>query len=137
MKQICRVTGWLNFYISTYIDRSVSACDILHRSGIPLPLRKISISHVNTAFIENVQLDVVYPSSLSYKFTVLHLVDTRTAYSETQIFDNRSADTIFYAIETFWLSRQGNPRCILAEDKLDALNIKKQTSFVYSRDISF
>lgn len=84
------------------------ACDICAQSGVPLPKKKISVTHVNEAFNQSVQTDflVVYVGKV--KQYVLNIVCMGTGYEERSAVANRSAQTMIAKLECEWLYHPGS-----------------------------
>lgn len=91
---ICKTANWLTPDPKTSIRKVTAACQICAESGLPVPSKKISITHMNEAFNQNVQVDFTFCTVRGTQYTVPHMICTGTAYSETQIMSNCEAASI-------------------------------------------
>lgn len=133
MKSGGRLTG----DVEKEIEEVHHACEICAQSGQPEPSRKISMTHVNEGFNEELQIDYTYVDIRDRKHVVLHIVDAGTAYSETSIVADRRISTAIKVIEEIWLNRHGAPVSISADDELYATLKRDLKSFMAARHILY
>lgn len=62
------------------IERVNRSYEICAKSGQPYPEYKISMSHLNQAFNQEIRLDYTYCNFKGTKMVVLQIVDAGTAY---------------------------------------------------------
>lgn len=136
-KRFMREGGKLTEEVEREIIEVYRACELCCRSGQPAASRKISMTHVNQEFNEELQMNFTYVDIRDSKHVVLHIVDAGTAYSETAIVGDRRIATAIRAIEEIWLKRHGTPVAISADDELDATTKRDLKSFMESRHILF
>lgn len=91
--------GIRNIQLEASHDRFVGNCNICVSSGRPQNKQKISLSHVNKAFIEEIQVDFLVVYIRHEKFVILNIVDIGTSYGEREIVPDRSAPITQTAIE--------------------------------------
>lgn len=110
--------GYTDPKIREACEKSYRACDICASSvlpGISKKVKKVSLTHVNQAFNEEMQADfcVVYVGSNT--FEMLNIVDVRTGYGERIMAPKRDAGTMKQQLETGWLCRYGSPKEFIAD----------------------
>lgn len=115
MREFFREAGILTDGLSEAADRVHAACDICTRTGIAVERRKISLTHVNEAFNEEVQADFVTVYIRGEKYEVFNVVDTGTAYGERAIAPSRTAECMQNLFQCEWLYHHGAPRCFSAD----------------------
>lgn len=91
------------------------SCDICASTGTPTPKRKISISHINTEFNNEIQADFVTIFIREERFEVLNIIDTGTKYGERVIAKDHSGETMINLIETAWFYHHGTPKSFSAD----------------------
>lgn len=117
MKQLLADACQLDDHLAAEIDETCRACEICAKSGMPLPMKKLSIIHVNQAFNDELQLEF-FPLIRGTKLTVIHMVDTGTAYSEAAIVEDRNTTTITAIVESQWFNRHGAPLYASGDEEL-------------------
>lgn len=101
---------------------------------MPKPTTKISISHINQVFNDEVQIDVTFCRINKKQFPVLHVVDTSTAYSEGSIITERARIALISPFDSDWLFRHGAPLFVSGDDEFNKAVIKKSLAY---RSIEF
>lgn len=93
----------------------VDACDACKGSGRRGIKRKISLSHVNQAFNEEIQADFATVRFKDANHEVLNVVDTGTTYGLRLIVPDRSAKTMKKLLEKHWFLEFGAPKSFSAD----------------------
>lgn len=101
------------------------ACDICASTGTPVPRRKISITHVNSAFNNEVQADFVTILIREERYEVLNIIDTGTRYGERVIAHNHRGDTMMNLFENEWIYHHGPPISFSADPEFGKGFFKK------------
>lgn len=114
-RQLLRAAGIRNEQLEMSHDRCVDNCDICTSSGRPHNKWKISISYINQAFNEKIQVDFLVAYICREKFVILNIVDMVTTYGEREIVANRSAETTQMKLEKLWIFRHGSARRFSAD----------------------
>lgn len=91
------------------------ACDICASTGRPKDKKKVSLTHVNEAFNNEIQADYVIVYIRDEKFEVLNIVDLGTRYGERAIAKMRSAENMTEMIEKEWIYHHGAPAMFSAD----------------------
>ena len=128
LKEVCKAAGILTDDLASAIDTVDASCNICIQHGRPLPSKKVSLTHVNEAFNEEIQIDftyaVVYRRSANNpntydreKHILLVMTDTGTRYTEATIVTDRSVSTIINAYEKHWLCKHGASKRLSADDE--------------------
>ena len=117
MKELCRGAGMMTAELGKAIEEVCAACEVCAKNGAPKHSRKVSLTHVNEEFNEELQLDSLFPNIRRARVTVINLTDAGTGYSEFGIAPNRSMAAIITLIETLWICRHGTPKIISADDE--------------------
>lgn len=100
------------------ISRKIAeSCLICSQTGLPLPTRKVSLTHVSEAFNSEIQADYMFVYIRKDKFCVLHVVDAGTGYSEAKIVEKRSIEIMVTTLETIWVHRHGAPQSFSADSE--------------------
>lgn len=84
MKGLFKDARSLTDGIERACDKVYDACDICASSGRPQTAKKISFTHANGSFNNEVQADFVVVYIRDRKLFVLNIVDTGTRYGERQ-----------------------------------------------------
>ena len=145
LKDICDRVGILTNELASAIDTVDSSCNICAQHGRPLPSKKISLTHVNEAFNEEVQLDFTYAviyrkqagNSNEYhreKHILLVMTDTGTRYTEAATVRDRSIPTMIDTYERFWLCRHGASKRISADDEYNRRSLMR---YLETHDVAF
>lgn len=92
-----------------------SACDICLSTGLPKPKQKISISHIKTAFNDEIQADFITVKLRGDRYEVLNIVDTGRSYGERAIASAHTADIMMRMLETECLYHHGAPDAFSAD----------------------
>ena len=128
LKELCSTAGILTNDLASAIDTAGSSCRICIEHGRPLPAKKISLTHVNETFNEEIQVDFTYavvhrksPSNpFEYRrerYILIVMTDTGTRYTEASIVQDRNASTIIDIYEKLWLCRHGASKHLSADDE--------------------
>lgn len=131
---LCRRAGKSSPEIEEEVRKLSENCIVCSNSGFPAPSKKISISHVNKALNVEIQIDFTFCEIRGSQYTVLHIVDTGTGYSEGAITNDRNAGTIVYTVEMEWLHRHGRPERLSADDELNSKAVRR---FASSQGIAY
>ena len=89
MKLLCKEAGMLDKSLEEAIEQVCNACEVCVKNGRPSPSKKVSLTHFSQAFNEELQIDFMFPMIRGKKYTVMHMTDTGTSYSETTICESR------------------------------------------------
>lgn len=92
-----------------------NACEICVSSGNPSIRKKVSLTHVNTAFNEETQADFVIVYIRGIKKEVMNIVDMGTNNGERKIAPSRNAQNMMQIFETEWLMRHVAPKQFSAD----------------------
>lgn len=114
MKDIMASRGMDAERVSTVCETVYEACAICTATGRQANKKKVSTTHVNKAFNEEVQVDFVYVRIHGERFEALNIVDLGTRYGERSITIARTTDNI-RAFETQWFYIHGATRRISAD----------------------
>lgn len=134
MKSICTHAGILNEKFISAIDKVDAACEICARHGRPLSSTKISLTHVNEAFNEEIQIDFTFCDIQGEKHKLMVITDTGTGYTEAQRVISKDMNTIVLLVEVLWICRHGASKKLSADDEYHR---NKLTTFLNSQDIEF
>lgn len=115
MKQLFKDGNMSNERINDACEKIHQACDICTSTGRPRNSKKISLSHVNEAFNEEIQVDYTVAYINEQKYFILNMVDAGTRYGERAIAFSRDAKTMMEMIETHWLYNHGAPKYFSAD----------------------
>lgn len=109
MERIMRPMKFDENMVRKVCDRVQSACPICASTGRPTDRKKISTTHLNSAFNQEVQADYVYITIHGKRHEVLNVIDTGTKYGERIITTSRSAEDMKGQFERIWFYRHGAP----------------------------
>ena len=126
--------GILDRVTEGVIRNTAAACPICAGTGRPAHTKKVSLTHVNQAFNEEIQLDFVFVDIHDEKMTVIHIVDTGTIWSEKRIVGSRSSQVITEIIYILWLCQHGSPKAISADDEYNSRQVQE---FCSTHNIEF
>lgn len=112
IKAISLDGGVLDESLEAAIEKVVTACEICTSSGRPTSSKKVSLTHVNEAFNEELQVDFTFCDIRGSKLILLHQTDSGTGYCEMFITNNRSMTSIKHHVETGWIYLHGAPTAI-------------------------
>lgn len=132
--KICQRAGHVSAELKEEIRKITSECPICARSGHPVPSKKVSVTHVNQAFNVELQVDFTFLQVRGTKYTLMHMVDTGTGFSEGTLVSNRDAKTMCSVLDTEWINRHGEPRALSADDEFNNRTIER---YLKSRAIQF
>lgn len=93
------------------------ACAICAASGRPANRKKLSTTHINAAFNEEIQADFLYVYIREKKYEVLNIIDLGTKYGERIISQSRTAEKMKETFETKWFYNHGAPRRFSADQE--------------------
>lgn len=115
LRELCEDAGILDKNLDDLISQVSAACEICNKNGRPHPSRKVSLTHVNEAFNEEIQLDFLF---IKHKdVTVLFITDAGTGYSELALVESLHVAVFTREIERSWVRRHGAPRALSADDE--------------------
>ena len=134
MKLLCKEADMLDKKLEEAIEQVCNACDVCAKNGRPVSSKKVSLTHVNQAFNEELQIDFMFPTIRGSKQTVMHMTDTGTGFSETTISNSRTARSMQEAIETLWICQHGAPRAVSADDEFNCVALQQ---FLRAHNIEF
>lgn len=110
------------------IEKVTDACEICAKNGRLKAFRKISLTHVNEAFNQELQIDFMFFSVKTIKRTVINMTNTGTGYSEVAISSDRSMDSIIRLFETVWIHNHGTPIAVSADEEYNRKPFRKYSS---------
>lgn len=87
-----------------------SSCDICLSSGYPSIRRRISLTHVNESFNDEIQADFTVTYYKGRRMVILNLVDMGTGFGERGIAHENSAVTMVTVFQSLWIYVHGAPR---------------------------
>lgn len=125
MKAILRDAGQLKPSLEEACERVYNACPICASSGRPSDRRKVSITHVNRAFNEEIQTDFTYVRIFDKRYEIINIIDTGTKYGERGIVPSRSAETMKAMFEQLWFYNHGVPKRFSADHEFCRPVLKK------------
>lgn len=128
MRILCKDANMLDEALEQAIDKVFAACEICAKNGRPKSSRKVSLTHVNEAFNEEVQIDFFYIELRLTKHTVMNMTDTGTGFTEMQITPDRSMRTIIRTVETGWICKHGAPKAVSADDEYNKAPLRQYLS---------
>lgn len=134
MKTIYAHAGILTKSLEEAIDKVDEACEVCVRNGRPIPSKKVSLSHVNEAFNQEIQIAFTYCVVRSRKRMIMVITDAGTGYSAAQIVQNKNMNLIVEKLDCMWMCMHGAPHSVSADDEY---NRKQLTNFLRSHDIQF
>ena len=117
LRHICHDAGILTPQLDEAIREVSAACEICAKNGRPKHSRKVSLTHVNEAFNEEIQMDFMVVHLHGKRHIVFLMTDTGTGYAELEIVMDRSALTFTNRVETTWICRHGAPQAVSSDDK--------------------
>lgn len=115
IRAILKDSGLLTRDSSRACDEAVASCIVCTSTGRPAQHCKVSLTHVNSAFNEEIQADFVMVYIGGTKHEVLNINDAGTRYGERTIASSRSAESIKSMMEVSWLYRHGAPKRFSAD----------------------
>lgn len=89
----------------------------LQNTGRPASRIKLSLTHVNEAFNEEIQADFVTCHIRGETFEILNVVDMGTKYGERKMEPTRTADRMNELLETEWIFHHGATRMFSADSE--------------------
>lgn len=115
MKMLFKDAGMLTPVLKAACEKVHDACEICVSSGEPKKRKKISLTHVNSAFNEDLTADFVTVRISGEKYEVLNIVDAGTRYGERVIASSRNSTSMQSLLETEWLYHHGAPKTFSAD----------------------
>lgn len=115
MKSIFTDSVMLTPNISKACDKVHDSCDICASSGRPKIKKRVSLSHINEQFTQEVQADFTVAYAGSEKLNILNIVDLGTNYGERIIAPDRKAATMMTLFEKNWIYHYGEPKSFSAD----------------------
>lgn len=91
-------------------EKVFQSCEICVSSGRPCNSKKISLSHINEDFNEELQADFMVVYIKEKKYFVLNIVDVGRRYGERMIAESRGAAHLMEMMETEWTYHHGAPK---------------------------
>lgn len=129
-----RASKQTNPKFNSMLDRVSDECTVCVGSSRPQPSAKLSLTHVNEEFNNEVQVDFVFIQIKDTKYTCLYLVDTGTAFSECVITSSRKTDTIITTLNQEWILKHGAPAKLSADEEFSSGIL---TTFLSTHKICF
>lgn len=117
MIELMKPSGYDVAKIREACNKVYSACAICAASGRPADKRKVSTTHVNSAFNNELQSDFCYVYIRGKKCEVLNMMDIGTRYGERIMTTSRSAEEIKRVFETHWFYKHGAPANFSADQE--------------------
>lgn len=124
IKYICENAGILNEELSNAIENVNDACEVCVRIGRPASIRKISLTHVNAAFNQELQIDLTHCDIGGIRYTILNMTDRGTGWSEMRIVQNQNMNTMKHCVGQDWICAHGAPNAVLGDDAYDKADFR-------------
>lgn len=118
MKSILQDAGRLDEVSSRACDEVFNPCPVCGTTGRPSRHWKVSITHVNSEFNQELQAYFVVVYIPGAKYEVLNFNDTDTRYGERAIYTTLSAESINNMFETNRMYHDGAPKRFSADPEL-------------------
>lgn len=118
MMKLMQPTGYDKASIKEACEKVCASCDICATSGRPADRRKISTTHINAAFNDEMQADFLYVYIRGHKHEILNMIDLGTRYGERAVTAARSAEEVKRTFETYWFYKHGAPNSFSAGHEL-------------------
>lgn len=134
MKGIFKNAGRLTDGLQTALENVFDACEICNSSGRPHNMKKLSLSHIDKAFNNEIQVDFLWCDIKGTKYCILNITDTATCYGERVIASSRSVGSMTKLIESHWICQHGAPGGISSDPEFDTAEMKK---FLQQHNITF
>lgn len=134
MKTLCQDANILNDQLNDTIEKVFDACEVCTKNGRPKSSKKVSMTHVNAAFNQEIQIDFFFFELSGTKFCILNITGTGTGYTVLAIAPDRSMATIIRIIETEWICKHGAPTAASADDEYNRAVLR---DFLTSHGITF
>lgn len=128
MKSLCKEANMLDADLIEAIDKVFNACEVCAKNGRPAPSKKVSLTQVNSAFHEEIQIDFMYTKLRGTRYTVMTLTDVGTGFTELCICSDRKMETIVKTVETVWVCQHGAPTAISSDDEYNRAPLRKYLS---------
>lgn len=126
--QLCRDAGWNDKELQNAITNTCEMCEVCAKTGPPAHSKKLSLTHVNQNFNDEIQADFLFAKIRNETFTVIHYVDTGTAFSEGTVVTDRKASTVITQFDALWLYKHGAPNALSGDDEFNRRPITKALS---------
>lgn len=128
IRRLCKDANMMTDELEQAIVKVFTACEICTKNGRPKPSRKVSLTHVNEEFNQELQMDFFYSEIKGKRRTVMNITDTGTAFTELSIADDRTMKTIIRTIESIWIHSHGAPVAVSADDEYNRAPLKNYLS---------
>lgn len=125
IKHICKNAGILDKEFSRAIEIVDSECELCAQTGRPASMGKLSLTHINSAFNQEIQIDFTHCDIGGARYTLLNLTDRGTAWSEMFIVANQNMETMKSSVERDWICIHGAPHALSGDDAYDKPNFHK------------
>lgn len=126
--------GILDDRLDDAITKVSEACEVCTKNGRPKPSRKVSVTHVDESFNEEIQLDFMFINLKEHDIVILVITDTGTGYSELIIVESRHSAVFIRELEQSWVCRHGAPKAVSADDEY---NRKPTINYLRTHNIQF
>lgn len=134
IKHICSNAGILDKEFSNAIDIVDSECEICARNGSPASMRKVSLTHINSAFNQEIQIDFTHCDIRGTRYTLINITDRGTAWTEMRIVEIQNMNTMKRSVERYWICIHGAPVALSGDNAYDkpiSHTFLKQHSILY------
>jgi len=128
MVKICKMAGILNEKIRQALQEAFESCEVCCRTGRPKDSKKVSITHLDSAFNASVQVDFFFPYVQDKTITVFHARDRATGYSELEVVPSRDLSAAALAFDRMWMSRHGAPSSVSGDPEFNRSAFKEMLS---------
>lgn len=132
--RICEEAGWITPELENAIKMVSDNCPSCVMTGLPAPTKKISLSHINEDFNNEIQADYTYLNIRGQVYPALHVADTGTGFSEIKLVKSRRAEEMISVLDEIWIYTHGAPAYLSADDEF---NRRPMRDAMRSRMITF
>lgn len=115
---LMKPTGYDIGKIKEACAKVYNACSICAASGRPADRKKVSTTHINAAFNDELQADFCYVHIRGQKYEVLNMIDMGTRYGERALTTSRTAEEVKRTFEVYWFYKHGAPKHFSADHEL-------------------
>lgn len=134
MTALCADSNMMDTELAKAIKAVCEACEVCAKNGAPKTSRKISLTHVNEAFNEELQVDFLFTMIRQTRCTIMNMTDAGTGYTELALSTDRNMASIIAILEQRWFCKHGQPRSLSSDDEY---NRKPLREFLNTRKVSF
>ena len=116
---ICKNAGILEKNLSRAIDIGNSECEIWGRNERPATMRKLYLTHVNSAFNQEIQIDFTHCYIRGTRYTLINMTESGTVWADIRIVEKQNMDTMKGNVESCWICIHGAPGALSGDDAYD------------------